>query len=461
MKTINKYRNGSIVIASLLIIFSVGCSDQLNINKVDYKPLPKPPVPTVVNFVGHWLNEGQREDFVRNIARDYEFKNQDVKINLKFPEEIYYDQLDRKSNEKYTAKVMKEGLTDWDILRINGEYREVYDILKDPDWAKKGLVDFSQIKEFRDGTRPELLDLSKSEWNGTIPGPLVEGQYWAMWYNKKVAEKVGIEVKQFGMTSNDLLGYLKAVKNYNNQHPEDHIKPIFESYVWETTQAIAFSLYASLMDSPKEFLSYKITEKRLNAWQKTLEALEEMSAYEPIDSSWRTTEWTETEKDFLEQKYLFYVNGSWMYNIWKGIDSKTVLDCVPSELPGFKPQVIYPAAYQVTWGVVKNAPHKDEAVKFLLAMNKPDMAEMWSRYTKCPTGIKGNLASTNFGGDQFENFANYVQTKFGTNIYRYSESASWVLDKAHSNDNLYFREVIEGKMTAKEAMRRIRRSIGR
>ena len=150
-----------------------------------------------------------------------------------------------------------------------------------------------------------------------------------------------------------------------------------------------------------------------------------------------------------------------MYNIWKGIDERLVLNCMPAELPGFKPHVIYPAAYQVTWGVPKNAPHKDEAVNFLLAMNKPEIAEMWSRYTKCPTGIKGNLASTNFGGDQFENFANYIQTNFGTNIYRYYESASWVLDKEHSNNSLYFREVIEGKMTANEAMRRIRTSIGR
>jgi hypothetical protein len=27
--------------------------------------------------------------------------------------------------------------------------------------------------------------------------------------------------------------------------------------------------------------------------------------------------------------------------------------------------------YQVMWGVLKNSPHRDEAVKFLLAMNKP------------------------------------------------------------------------------------------
>ena len=446
---------------SFLLLALIGCSFNID-ETITYNLLPTPPTPVSINFVGHWLNEGERENFVRNIAREYEFKNQHIKINLKFPEEIFYDQLDRKSNEKFTAKVVAEGITDWDILRINGEYREVYDILKDSDWAKKSLVDFSQIEEFREGTIPEILNgNAKDEWNGIVPGPFVEGQYWALWCNRKVAEKVGIEVKQFGMTFNDFVGYLKAVKDYNDRNPNDQIKAIFESYVWETTQALAFGLFSSLMDSPEEFLSYEITEKRLDAWQKTLEALELISAFKPIDPQWKTTEWTETQKDFLDEKYLFYVNGSWMYNIWKGIDEKKTLNCMPTEFPGFKPHVIYPAAYQVTWGVLKNSPHRDEAVKFLLSMNKPDIAEMWSRYSKCPTGIKGNLASSNFGGDQFENFSNYVQTNFGTDIYRYYQSAGWVLDLNHTNTNIYFRDVIDGEMSASAAMQKIRNSIGR
>lgn len=444
----------------LLALFN-GCSKQ-GAESNRFKALDKTPEPVEINFIGHWLNEGERENFVRNIAREYEFENQHVKINLKFPEEVYYDQMDRKSNEKFTARVVDEGITDWDIIRINGEFREVYDILKDKDWAKKNLVDFSQYEEFSEGTLPQLLtEEAKADWNGIVPGPYVEGQYWALWCNRKVAEKVGIEVKQFGMTFDDFLSYAKAVDDYNRKNPDDHIVTLFESYVWETTQALGISLYASLMDSAEEFKSLKITEKRLAAWEQTLQALEQLSAYAPIDPSWRETEWTETQKDFLEEKYLFYINGSWMYNIWKGIDDQKIQHVMPAEFPGFKQHVIYPAAYQVTWGVLKNSPNREEAVKFLMAMNKPEIAEMWSRYTKCPTGIKGNLASTSFGGDQFENFSNYVQTEFGSNIYRYYESARWMLNDAHAGDNMYFRDVIEGKITAREAMRRIRSQIGR
>lgn len=446
--------------AVTLMLFAA-CTNEMT-ETLNFKPLQQEKTTASINFVGHWLNEGQRENFVRNLAREYEFKNQHVKINLKFPEEIYYNQLDRKSNEKFTAKVIADGLKDWDILRINGEYREVYDILGDPDWAKKHLVDFSSIPEFREGTLPELLKGSAAaDWNGIIPGPLVEGQYWALWCNRNVAKKVGINVKQFGMNFDDFAGYLRAVKAYNDRNPNDKVKAIFESYVWETTQALAISLYASLMDSPEEFMSGKITEKRLRAWEKTLQALETIAQFEPIDPSWRSTEWTETQKDFLDEQYLFYINGSWMYNIWSGIDEGLTMNCMPTELPAFKPHVIYPAAYQVTWGVPKNAPNRDEAVKFLLAMNTPDIADMWNRYTKCPTGIKGDLAGTSFGGDQFEQFANHVQTNYGTNIYRYYESSAWMLDAAHATSENYFRQVIEGQITAAEAMRRIRQMVGR
>jgi len=40
--------------------------------------------------------------------------------------------------------------------------------------------------------------------------------------------------------------------------------------------------------------------------------------------------------------------------------------------------------------VLKNSPHRDQAVKLLMSLNKPDVAEKWARYTKSPTGVKGN-----------------------------------------------------------------------
>lgn len=111
------------------------------------------------------------------------------------------------------------------------------------------------------------------------------------------------------------------------------------------------------------------------------------------------------------------------------------------------------------WGVLKNSPHRDEAVKFLLAMNKPSMAETWVRQTKCPTGIKGNLTDITFGKDHFENFSHHVQTAYKDNSYRYSEKNAWILNNKNEDKNLFFNEVIEGKLTADEAFKKLKQQI--
>lgn len=451
---------GIIVLFSLFIVLS--CSQKNSYKLTSYKPLDDVERTDTVNFVGHWLNEGDREMFVRNIARVYEFENQNIKINLKFPEEIYYDHSDRTSNEKYIARVVEDGLNDWDVLRVNSEFREVYTLLGDINWAKRTLVDFSQIDEFKENTIPGLLnDKAKDEWNGIIPGPYIEGQYWAIWTNKKVAEKLGIEVKQFGMTFEDFEGYLKAAYEYNQNNPDDKIIPIYESYVWETSMSIAIMLYASILNDPDEFMRSEITDRRLDAWGKTLQAVERISKYQPLDPSWRETAWSDTHNMMIDGECLFYLNGSWMYNIWKGLDKDRVWDIYPCEYPAMNPHKVYPTAYQIPWAVPKNAKHKDEAVKFLLAMNTPQIAEMWSRYTKCPSGIKGNLASAALGGDQFETFATYVQDKFSDNGFRYYESSAWILDDWHgvNETNVFFKEVIQGEITAAQAMDNIRMDI--
>ncbi len=325
----------SVLAVFILFLFFSGCSNNEGFEDA-FKKLDKVQYTDTINFIGHWLGEGKREDFVRNFVREYEFQNQDVYVNLKFAEDIYYDNLDRKSNQKWLAKTINENNTEWDILRINGEYQEVLEITGDPNWARDNLVDFSQYEEFREGTIPELLTKeAKQQWNGIIPGPWLEGQYWALWCNNKVAEKVGIEVKQFGMTFNDFAGYLKAVHLYNQNHPEDYIMPVFESFVWETTIAIAYNLYASLLDSREELLLNKITEKRLNAWGETLQALETIAKYQPINPNWRETEWSNTTGALINEECLFYVNGSWMYNIWMGIDEKKTMNVMPAEFPSF------------------------------------------------------------------------------------------------------------------------------
>ena len=93
-------------------------------------------------------------------------------------------------------------------------------------------------------------------------------------------------------------------------------------------------------------------------------------------------------------------------------------------------------------------------------MNTQDFADQWIRNTKCPTGIKCDFESGSFGGDNYEIFANYIQDKYGDKQFGTMESAHWVLDQRFTDmKQLYFMDVLEGKLSAKEAIKKIRQSI--
>jgi len=148
-----------------------------------------------------------------------------------------------------------------------------------------------------------------------------------------------------------------------------------------------------------------------------------------------------------------------MYNIWEAESPEKTMNCYPNEFPTFNEVSIYPGAYQIMWAVLKNSPNRDEAVKFLLAMNTPDIAEMWVQYTKCPTGIKGNITDVSFGSDQFEGFSSYIQSHYGKNTYRFSEVVSRYIIGNSENLSTHYRDVMQGKMSADEAMKLIRKSL--
>lgn len=448
----------SVVLSLLLMQCGTGTNEQ-NINVKVAHSIKESEV-TQVNFIGQWLNEGVREDLVRNVARSYEFEHQDVRINLKFPEEVYYKREDMFSNQRFVAEEVQKEVGYWDILRINGEMEVIAEFAKDPEWAAKYLVDFSEMDEYKKHTLPALLtDSVKVRWNGILPGPFVEGSYWAFWCNQKVAQKVGIEVKQYGMTFNDFEQYIAAVYNYNQKNPNDKIGAIFESGEWKTVHAFAIQLFSTVLNDESEFFSNKTTEKKLKAWHETLRLLERLAKYKPIAQNWKEISWSKTLEDMLDEKYLFYSNGSWMYNIWSQKDAEKVKNCFPVEYPCVNKATTTQSTYIIMWAVPKNAPHKEEAIKFLLSLNKPSFSEMWVRYTKCPTGVTGNLTDVKFGSDKVENFSSYIQETYGTHAFLQEDNYSRALGLNNIKVPGYVHEVLMGELTADEAMRKIRNQL--
>lgn len=412
-----------------------------------------------LNVIGHWLNEGRRENFVRELANEYEFLNQDYKVNLVFPEQIYWTRTDPRCEAKYLKNYFTSDSTKWDIIRINNEYYTIADYFNDPDWAKKYLVDFSEIPEFKAHTNPDLLiQENKDFWHGIIPGPYLEGYNWSLWYNKEVAKEVGIGIKQFGMTADDIIGYVKAVNDYNQKNGAK-IMPLLDCNDWSTSYVIALQLYMSELNDIKEIYTDNYNDNKLNAWYNVLKICEELAKNKVINYDWTSMKWQATWNYPLTKKCLFYIQASWMYNIWLKQDSKLVNDMVPAELPTFKLPALYYGGYMITWAVPKNAPHKEEAIKFLLYLNTPDMAEKWARYTKCPTGIAGGVSSSAIGSNQFEEYNSGINKKYGAKKVNFIDDSRIIFGNTRRKINSYSKEVLQGKITADEAMIEIKKQL--
>jgi ABC-type glycerol-3-phosphate transport system substrate-binding protein len=262
---------------ALLIIFAGACKNQ----RVDLgASISKMNGPVNLNFIGHWLDEGKKEQLLHELINEFEFLNQDIKINMQFP--TYYANI---PEAKFNAQDILSPKAEWDIIRINNDLTGISSEIKEPGWQKKYLVDFSEIEEFRSNTIPELLtDKTKSEFGGILPGPGVDGYNWALWCNTDVAKKVGIDVKQFDMTNEDFLSYLKAVDEYNRSH-NDSIIPFFDASDWKTMGTIAIELYMSEIGDVDKIPDNHYSEKKLEAVNKVLQDIERFSRYNSLQKT--------------------------------------------------------------------------------------------------------------------------------------------------------------------------------
>lgn len=407
-----------------------------------------------IKMVGQWLGQADREKFIREFVREYNFLHQDKKISMVFYEDLVGSDRGGQALNQWSAEQVMAEQSDFDLLMINNVNNIVPD---DPEWAEKYLVDFSEIEEFRENTVDGLIEEYKERWGGIIPGPLIEGYYYALWCNLNVAEKVGIEVKQTGMTFEDFKGYLKAVHEYNQTaSEEDRIYGIFEAGDWSTLVNVFNQLFLSVLDDNEAYFSDELTEKKLQAWHETLKLLEELAPYNPLQPDWQSLAWDDSYPKMLNDKYLFFSNATWMYNFWQAEENENLFNIMPTEYPTIKPVDYYIGGYQIMWVVPKNAKHREEAIDILLAMNKPKVADKWGRYTKTSTGIKAQLTSSAMGGDHFENFITEIENKYGENKIALSGNNKYIFNYDQRFTANMAHEVLTGKMTADEAMETLR-----
>ena len=97
--------------------------------------------------MARWKGEHDREKLVREVAREFEFLNPDIKTNLNFYQDIGLNsELDI---AEVTADMIRTGDIKWDIILVNtGQYQRVGEKLKDPDWAKKHFSSIAEKNQF-------------------------------------------------------------------------------------------------------------------------------------------------------------------------------------------------------------------------------------------------------------------------------------------------------------------------
>lgn len=412
---------------------------------------------STVNWIGHWKGEGKRMALVSEVANEFEFLNQDVKVNLKFPEDVYFK--GDASEIEFIAKQALSANPEWDIIRVKDYYPDVAKYLNDPEWGKKYLVDFSQFPDFVAHQQDFLFsDEYKAQNGGITIGPYNEGFFWAVWYNKEIAQKLGINIKQYGMTVEDFVSYIKATQDYNQKNNTDII-PYFEESGWLTFYNVMMELFYSEIGDINKINDANYDPKKIVAIGKVLKLFEEISTYNPLPKNRSKINWSETFDYPLSGKCLLYVQGSWMYNIWDNIDHAKINNMIPCELPSFSgTSPCYIGGYKACWAVLKNAPHYDQAVKLMKMWTNPEMSEKWVRYTRCPTGVKGNLSENTFGFDQFEDFEYNISKKFGLHLINPIDNR-YIFGMKNKGITIPFIDILEKRTTAEIVMNNIRKQI--
>lgn len=415
-----------------------------------------------INMQGQWKGEDKRENYILETIQEYSNRNPEVKVNLKwngnFPN-------GRSGAIQATIDQFKSGTIEWDVMWLEPQnYQQIADALNDPNWAKDFLVDFETVPGFKETQKSFILSdpQFRNHMNGVITGPYIEGFYQPFFYNKELADKIGLEVKDKGMTFDDLLGYFKTVSEYNQKNgtsfailydagDKENTGPGHAQSSWNIFQSLFRSQFANLDD----IKDTKPTAAKLAAVKKVLGSLEQLGKYKPMISGWEGFDWFSTRYYVLENKAVFYAAGaSWMYSHWSGIDAVKTLKMVPVEMPVYQPVTHYIGGYNPMFAVAKNSPVKEQAIALMMQFATPNTAEKWVRYAKGPSGIKGNISEaggTSQDVNQFDTFITYITDKYGGNVFD-SKTVDYVLGEKYKDLTAKFCEhlgaIMSGDITA-------------
>ncbi len=357
-----------------------------------------------LRWMGHWKGEGRREEMVRQVLEAFSYTHPQIDVSFEFAADV----LPEKSQMEmglYIADMIRAGRMEWDVVWMDPlVYRTVATELSDWDWGRKHLVDFSEIEAVAGRQKPHLMtgpDAHKYT-DGMMPGPYIEGFYYTVWYNRELAEQMGITVREKGMTPEDLLGYAEQIQAYNQRAN----KPVALLLDYEGAGSLR-RLFISLLLSARSDIADPAGEDE--AMARTLAVFEALAERFPEDCVLMREDLPEIAQSLIDGEALFFCDATWSYTTFDQCYPEGIKKLYLAQMPKFSDgvhEVI--GGYISTWAVLKNAPGRDEGIELIKYWSRPEIAEQWVRDTKCPTGLAGSLYDPSFGNDVFAEYQRWL-----------------------------------------------------
>jgi len=415
-----------------------------------------------LKWIGFWQGEGEKEKITHTTKRLFSFLNQDIFVQMQF---LWDFEIDKQLEQKYPgmrprtyiAYDMYQNNEYWDIMPWFGDSdRQLRPMLNDPEYPGNFFVDFRDSTWLTNSLKDYVKNHRVTQEMGFFPGPIIEGFYNVFFYNADLAEKIGLEIKQFGMTADDLISYCKQIDQYNQKNGTN-IGTLYDSNDWKTLYFLVESFFKSAIgfEGNYEIPPY-FTNKHQKALLEVYQKLEEMGKYNALYHKAKDNSWGATWEQILNDEVVFYVNATWMYCIWKEIDSAKIKRIIPCQMPVIRPYPYCMGGYVPTFAVLKNAPNREAAIKLVKHICTKDFAEDWVSKTKTPTGLKQHIESTGIGGDPYDVFIATMTEKYIRNTNSWS-NYKYILGKSYSSYDftILVHELLNGNITAEEALNRV------
>ena len=413
-----------------------------------------------LNWVGHWKGEGKREQLLIEVKKEFGFLYPDVNVVMTFNKDLAAEGPNYKWKAAHTiVDMIQSGEIRYDVIFLGvAVYNHVADILDDPYWGEKHLVNFSKVDGFLQSQKPFILKIPhyKEQTGGIFVGPFVEGFIACPWYNTKVAEKIGVTILERNLDIDTFLSYAKKLHEYNSANGTSI--SFFSMCSFNRVESLFEYIFRSQFEDPQLAIAEEYSSTKKQALLKSLLIFEQLSKYQPIfNPGWEDLAWSDWERQFLEGSSLFIITGTYMYNSLFSQDPEKALNVIPIQPPHVKQNNGMVGDYMNVFAVMKNAPNKENAINLLKLWSEPKIGEKWVNYTRNPTGIRGHLSdAAGFAADSdpYSAFIHDMSKKYAHLPTRNFRRPTLIFGKDSPVSANAFRRsltrILEGKLTARE-----------